>query len=772
MSLPNTAVGHAIPSIDGREKVTGAAAYIDDMSLPGMLYGAIVASDYAHARILGYDTSEAMKVPGVKAVITGDDFDPVLGGVFLKDEPAIAKGKVRYLGEPVAAVAATDMKTARLAARLVKVEYEPLPSVLTMDQALDPKAELIHEDLADYFRLKPSEFEGNALWKAAISEGDVDSAWSECDVIVEDEFETQAQHHLYMEPCGALAQPEQSGRVTIWSSCQSVFIVQQKVADYLQIPMSKVRALVPHVGGGFGGKGGLHIQTLAAKLALVSGRPVKMTLTRIEDFETVRSRHPIRIHMKTGAKKDGTLIARDIRVILDGGAYADESPAVLNWAVFISKGPYRFPNIRSRGQVLYTNKLRAGPYRGFGNPQVTLAGETQIDEIAEQLQMDKLELRRLNGLKTDDDWFAGQNLDACGFQECLSQIEAATAGVETATKSESTSSKRRGIGYASVVHMCGLQSTSAEVHVRADGSVAVVTGVVDIGQGSNTILSQIVADSLALPVERVSFAAPDSDSSPYNWKTAASRTTYMSGRSVLSAATNVRQQLFKHAGEMLECAEHDLELREGGIIGVKGAPESQLSFAQIAGRAMARVGGPIAANDALVFDGPMLDPKRALVEGFAFNNAGIYTFGIQAVEVEVDTDTGEVRVLRVWSAHDVGRAINPVMVDGQVQGGVVQGLGLALTEEMVWGENGNLVNPTLMDYKIPGILDVPDFIESIIIETAEPSGPYGAKGVGENSICGIPAAVANAIANATGVRLRKIPFTSERVLDALEAEKD
>lgn len=768
MTLPNTAVGLDIQRIDGREKTTGAATYIEDMSRPGMLYGAMTFSDYAHARILGYDTSEALKLPGVKAVITGEDFDPVLGGVFLKDEPPIAMGKVRYLGEPVAAVAATDLQSARRAAQLIQVEYEPLPNVLSIDQALQPDAPLIHEDLADYFRLKPSSFEGNALWKASISEGDVDSAWAECDVIVEGEYETQAQHHLYMEPCGALAEPEQSGRVTLWSSCQSVFIVQQKVADYLQIPMAKVRALVPHVGGGFGGKGGLHVQTLAAKLALVSGRPVKMILSRTEDFEIVRSRHPIRVHMKTGALKDGTLHAREISVILDGGAYADESPAVLNWAVFISKGPYRIPHLRSRGQVVYTNKLRAGPYRGFGNPQVTLAGESQMDEIAEKLGLDRIAIRQHNGLKTNESWLGGQNLEACGFQECLARMAEATGGVESEAKAASTSNKRRGIGYSSLVHMCGLQSTSAEVHLRADGSAAVVTGVVDIGQGSNTVLTQIVADALALPVERVSFAAPDSDSSPYNWKTAASRTTYMSGRSVYSAAEKVREQLFTHAGEMLECAEHDLELREGGFVGVKGVPDKQLSYAQITGRAMARVGGPIAGSDSLVFDGPPLDPKRALVDGFAFNNVGIYTFGMQAVEVEVDMDTGKVKVLRVWSAHDVGRSINPVMVDGQVYGGVVQGLGLALTEEMVWGENGNLLNPTLMDYKIPGILDVPDFIESIIVETPEPTGPYGAKGVGENSLCGIPAAVANAIANATGVRLTRLPFTSERVLKAIE----
>jgi CO/xanthine dehydrogenase Mo-binding subunit len=770
MSQTNTAVGHNIPKIDGAEKTTGAADYIDDMPLPGMLYGALAFSDYAHARILSYDTSEALKLPGVKAVITGEDFEAVLGGIFLKDEPPIAMGKVRYLGEPVAAVAATDLKTARLAAQLINVEYEALPNILSIDEALDPASTPIHENLADYFRLKPSSFEGNVLWKASITEGDVDEAWSECDVIVEGEFQTQAQHHLYMEPCGALAQPEQNGRLTLWSSCQSVFIVQQKVADYLNIPMSKIRALVPHVGGGFGGKGGLHIQTLVAKLALVCGRPVKLTLSRTEDFEIVRSRHPVRVHMKTGALKDGTLVARELDIVLDGGAYADESPAVLNWAVFVGRGPYNIPNVRSQGQLVYTNKLRAGPYRGFGNPQVTLAGESQIDEIAEKIGMDGIKLRQKNGSKTGDSWIGGQKIEACGFDECMTKIVQATQGVSEQSKNASHANKRRGIGYSALTHMCGIQSTSAEVHLRADGSVAVVTGVVDIGQGSNTILSQIVADALAISVDKVSFAAPDTDSSPYSWKTAASRTTYMSGRSVLAAAEEVREHIFKHASEMMECGIHDLELREGGIVGVKGTQEGQLSFPQIAGRAMARVGGPIAGSDTLVYDGPTLDPKRASVDGFAFTNVGIYTFGMQAVEVEVDTDTGEVKVLRVWSAHDVGRAINPLMVEGQIHGGVVQGLGLTLTEEMVWGENGNLVNPTLMDYKIPGILDVPDFIESIIIETAEPSGPYGAKGVGENSLCGIPAAVANAIADATGARLRSLPFTSERVLMALEAE--
>ncbi len=766
MSAANTAVGISVPRLDGRQKSTGAAEYIDDMQRPGMLYGAIAVSPHAHAHILSYNTSAALELPGVKAVITGEDFELVRGGVFLKDEPAIAKGRVRYLGEPVAAVAAIDLKTARHAAQLIDIEYEPLPAILSVDDALDPDKPAIHPDLTDYFRIAPSGHGHNSLWEADLTAGDVDKAWDECDVIVEGEFQTQAQHHVYMEPCGAVAESDQDGRLTVWSSCQSVHIVQQKVADYLRIPMAKVRALVPHVGGGFGGKGGLHVQTLAAKLALVTGRPVKITLTRTEDFEMVRSRHPIRIRIKTGAKKDGTLIAREIHSDLDGGAYADESPAVLSLVVFLGRGPYNIPNVRSTGRVLYTNKLRAGPYRGFGNPQVNFAGEMQIDEIAAKLGMDPLELRLKNGIKAGDTWIVGHPIDSCGLDECLTEIQKATRAARK-DRGASAPGKRHGIGCSAHVHLCGLQSTGANVHLRADGSVSVVTGVVDIGQGSSTILAQIAADALALPMERISFSNPDTDVSPYNWKTAASRTTYMSGRAVLAATVKVRDQILRQAAEMMECAEQDLELRSGGFVGMKGMPDAQVAYAQIAGRAMNRAGGPITGTESYLYDGPPLDPKRAIVQGFAFSNIGIYTFGVQAVEVEVDEDTGQVEVLQVWSAHDVGRAINPNMVEGQVQGGVVQGLGLALTEEMVWEDDGRLANPTMMDYKIPGILDSPDRITSIILETPEPTGPYGAKGVGENSLIGVPAAVGNAIADATGKCMRQIPFTPERVLAEL-----
>lgn len=769
MSANDTTIGRRLPHFDAMDKATGRATYIDDMSRPKMLHAAMAFSPYAHARILGCDTKAARELDGVKAVLTGEDFKAIKGGPFIKDEPAIATDKVRYFGEPVAVVAAIDKATARQAAQLIEVEYEPLSAILSIDDALDHEKPMIHEDFTSYERLKPAASNGNILWETEISHGNPDDIWEECDVIVEGEFQTQAQHHVYMEPCGALAEPSQDGRLTIWSSCQSVHLVQEKVAYWLDIPMSKIRAMVPNVGGAFGAKGSLHVQHLVAKLALETGMPVKLTLSRTEDFEIVRSRHPMRIHMRTGAKNDGTLIARQAEIILDGGAYTDESPAVLSMAVIMSRGPYNIHHVRSSGKLVYTNKLKAGPYRGFGNPQVTFASETQIDEIAHKLNMDPVALRLKNSLGAGDRFFGGQILGSSGLKECLINLRNSVENSrKTVSGEKSLKHKKRGVGYAALSHSSGILSTSAQVHLRADGSIAIVTGVVDIGQGSSMVLTQIVANVFSLPLDKLSFSLPDSDTSPYNWKTAASRTTYMSGRAVLSAANKVRNKLFKAASEMLECTDGDLELRPGGWIGVKGSPEVQLSFAQIAGYSNYIAGAPISGSDAFVFDGPDFDQEYASVKDVAIPKVGLYVFGAQAAEVEVDTRTGKVDVLRVWSAHDVGRAINPTMVEGQIQGAVVQGLGYALTEEMIWDDDGRLANPSLMDYKIPGILDVPDLIDPIIVEEPEPTGPYGAKGVAECGIVGIAPAVANAIFDAVGIRLRQLPFSPEVVFSLLK----
>jgi CO/xanthine dehydrogenase Mo-binding subunit len=767
MTSIHTSVGHSIERLDAAEKATGEAQYVDDLYRPGMLHGAILGSIHAHAKIGGYKLDAARSIPGVAAVLTGEDFSSGRTGAFCKDELPLARGKTIYMGEPVAVVAASDVETARRAARAIEIDYEPLPAVLTIDEALATGAPLVHEDLANYAKIAPSFSEGNVLWQCRLEEGKIDSAWSQCDVIVEDVFETAAQHHMYMEPCGALAEIDRGGRLTIWSSCQSVHLVQQRVAEWLSVPMGRIRALAPKIGGGFGAKGGLHVQHLAAALALKTGRPVKMVLSRVEDFEIVRSRHPARVIMKTGAKKDGTLLAREANIFLDGGAYADESPTVLSFAVLMARGPYRIPHLRSRGLVVYTNKLKASAFRGFGNPQVTFAGESQIDRIAEQLGIHPVELRLRNAVNAGDRWAGGQTLPACGLRECLTKLRDA---VEAAPALPAAPQHRRGVGYSAFAHISGLLSTACNIYLRSDGSVAVNTGVVDIGQGSDTILTQICADALMLTPERISFASPDSDSSPYNWKTAASRVTYMAGRVVLAATIEVRDKILRQASEIMECSAEDLEIRPGGLVSLKGVAAKTVTFAQVASHALARLGGPIMGASSLLFDGERLDPKRALIEGFAFSNLGAYIFGAQAVEAEVDEVTGAVHVLRAWSAHDVGCAINPQMVEGQIQGGFVQGLGYALTEEMQWDESGRLTNPTLMDYKVPTALDTPIEINPIIVEHPEPSGPFGAKGVGEPGLIGAAASIANAVAKATGKRLHRLPMTPERVLDALIGE--
>ena len=761
------AVGRSVPRADSEEKVRGEAAYVDDMYLPGMLYGAIAASPYPHARVLGYDLTEALAVPGVKAILTGDDYDlKRRSGAFIKDEMHLAKDKVRFVGEAVGAVAATTLTAAREAARLIGVDYEELPAVLSMDEATAAGAPVIHEDFGSYFSLAPLKADGNLLWRAAIDEGDVDAAWDQCDVIVEGTYETQAQHHAYMEPCGSLAKPERDGRVTVWSTCQSVHLTQQRIAEWIGLPMAMVRSIAPKIGSGFGGKGSPNTQPLAAALAQKTGKPVKMVLSFTEDLETMRSRHPARIRMRTGAKADGTLIAREHIALLDCGAYADDSPAVVSVCCLFGRGPYKIPNYRGRADGVYTNKLRAGAFRGFGGPQATFASESQLDELAAKLNMHPVELRLKNALSTGDKFAGGQTIQASAFTQCLERVrhEAEAAGAGT----NAPPGKRRGVGYTGLSHVSGLLGTAARLEMRTDGSAALSTGVVDIGQGSDIALKQICAEAMQLPLERVSFANPDSDTAPFNWKTAASRVTYMAGRAIIAASNEVKEKLLQEASEMMEAPAVDLEIRPGGFVGLKGVPERMLPFAAIAGHSTAMGGGPITGSHSLTFDGERMDPKHATIHGFIFPNIGAYTFGAQACEVEVDEVTGQTKVLRVWSAHDVGRAINPAQIEGQIEGGFIQGMGYALFEELVW-DSGRISNPSLMDYKLPGALDSPPEIYPIILEDPEPSGPFGAKGVGEPPLIGAAAVIANAIANAIGGRVRKLPMTPERVLDAMEA---
>jgi CO/xanthine dehydrogenase Mo-binding subunit len=763
-----TAVGRSIPKLENREKVLGRAEYIDDLYRPGMLHAAILGSPHAHAKILSYDVSEALAAPGVVAVLTGDDV-PADGrmGAFIKDEHAIAKGKVLYLGEPVAAIAAETLEQARAAVNLIRVEYEELPAILSPEAGLAPGAAILHPDVANYVKVFDAGSEGNLCSRTELTEGDVDAVWSRCAVIVEGEFTTEAQAHVSIEPCGALAEVDAQGRVTLWSANQSVFRVQANVCESLKLPMSRLRSLSPRVGAGFGNKMEPHIQPLAVALALKTGRPVKCILTREEDFEIVRARHPFRIRMKTGADAEGRLIARDCEVLVDCGAYADDSPGVIGYALLMSGGPYRIPNQRARGKLVYTNKLRFGAFRGFGNPQVSFAGEQQIDEIARKLNIDPIEMRRRNMLRDGDGWFVGPKIASNGLARCLDAVEAASGWGKRALVARPGT--RRGMGLAVSAHISGLLGTGAIVRMLEDGTISLNTGATDIGQGSDTVLAQICAETLKIPVDMVSVASPDTDGSPYNWGTTASRVTYTTGRAVVGAAKEVLRQAMEHASEMLDTPVDDLELREGGRIAIRGS-NTDLPFAAISGRAHWAKGGPIVGHHTLVFEEPTHDPKRSIALGLPFPRIGVFSFGAVAIEVEVDEVTGQTRAVEAWSAIDVGRAINPRLVEVQIEGGLVQGLGFALYEEMVW-DGPRLVNPSLMDYKIPTSADTPP-IHSIVIEDPEPSGPFGAKGAGEIGLNPVPAAIANALAQAVGGVSPAIPLTPERVLARLEGDGD
>jgi CO/xanthine dehydrogenase Mo-binding subunit len=492
----------------------------------------------------------------------------------------------------------------------------------------------------------------------------------------------------------------------------------------------------------------------------------------------VRARHPFRIRMKTGVRRDGTLVARETALVLDGGAYGDDSPGVLGYALLMQCGPYRIPHVHAHGQVAYTNKLRFGAFRGFGVPQVTFASETQLDEIAEQLGLDPIALRRKNTLHGADTWFGGQPILSNGLAECIDTVERESGWTGRRAEAPLPSQpdgngKRRGVGVALSAHISGLLASGAIVRVLEDGSVLLNTGAVDIGQGSNTVLSQICAQALKLPLESVAIASPDTDGSPYNWGTTASRVTYVAGRSVVGAAAEVEAKLKQQASEMLECSVQDLELLAGGRVAVKGVAQRSVSFADISGRAHWAAGGPIIGTHSWVFNQPTFDPKaadpkRAVVSGLPFGQIGVYSFNALAVEVEVDDATGRTRVVQAWSACDIGRAINPQMAVGQIEGAFVQGMGYALIEEMVW-DGPRLANPSLMDYKIPTMAELPEALHSYLIESDEPSGPFGAKSVGELGINGVAAAIANAVARATGVRLHHLPLTAERVLRGLLA---
>jgi carbon-monoxide dehydrogenase large subunit len=756
-------IGKPLSRIDGVARATGDIEYGVDVKLPGMLYGKILRGEYPHGRILHIDYSRAMRLPGVKAVVTGAD-DP--GGRFgsrMADQTMMAHEKVRHVGEPVAAVAAVDEETASEALSLIAVEYEPLPAVFDPIEAMQPGAPIIHEQMHEYkywegwCNPRPGTNIINAL---VLRKGNIERGFAEASVVMENTYRTHAIQHASIEPHACVVHVGADGKVTVWSSTQAPYVLRASLAAALRIPASRVRVIATAVGGAYGGKVRLKAEGPAALLSLKTGRPVKIVHTRTEEFVGAVTRHPSVISMKTGARRDGTLVACRAEIILDTGAYCEAGEVVIWEVVQGAPGPYVVPNIWVDGYSVYTNRVPAGPCRGFGWPQVTWAYEGQMDALARELDMDPVEIRLKNAFEEGSISASGEVLHSVGFKECLLRVAKAVQWHERERR------PGHGMGVIGFTKMSMPQTSSAAfVKLNEDGRIGLLTSAVDVGQGVSTALAQIVAEEIGVALDGVEVAAADTDTTPYDSGAISSRQTFHVGIAVQRAAADLKAQVLAAAAAMLEANPADLEIRLGRIA-VRGVPGRAVSLADIGAATQIRLGHPILGRGAYrETDIVMPDPNT----GQSPRPAPYWKYGAQAVLVDVDLETGRVAVQRVVSAHDCGRAINPPGVEGQIEGGAVMGLGYALMEEMIF-EEGRVMNPNFMEYRVPTSADFPD-VEPIIVEAPHREGPFGAKGVGEASTIGAAAAVRSAIADAVGVIINDLPITSEKVLDGIEAQR-
>ncbi|MBI4276980.1 MAG: xanthine dehydrogenase family protein molybdopterin-binding subunit [Armatimonadetes bacterium] len=756
MTATHRVVGRPLPRLDGHLRVTGHLRYAADLVAPAMLHGALVRSPHAHARIVRIETGAASRVPGGCTIITGKDIPAVRFGALVRDESVLAVDRVRYVGQPVAAVAAATPEMAEEAARLVEVEYEPLPAVLDPEQAVHSEAALVHEDWRDYAASPVIERSGNVCGRTTIARGDVARGFAEADHVFEHTFETASVHQAYLEPRAALAWVEPGGQVVVQSNTQVPYDTQALLADVLGIPPTKIRVICAGIGGGFGGKLRLGVEHYAVLLAQATGRPVRIVLTMAEEMIDARPRHPTRIVLRTGVTRDGIITARQGRVILDTGAFAGSGPALASVATLMLAGPYRVPNLRIEALAVYTHKQNFGSYRAPMGPQAVFAVESQMDIIADHLGMDPLHLRLRNVVQDGDLGPTGQPLGRVGVRDAL--LRAAQAiGWE-----ERRSGPFRGKGLACSWWTTTGGSSGCFAKINADGTVTLLTGAVEIGTGALTGAAQVLAEELGVKASDVTIISADTHGTPYDYGAQGSRTAFSVGNAARSAAQELKRQLLHLAAQLLEARPEDLEVREAHVA-VKGVPSRTVALAELARVSLQKSGGLVAHG---TFIAPPTPYDASCVTGHLYPAFHSPSFHAHAAEVEVDPETGQVRVLRYVVAQDVGFAINPAGIEGQIEGGVAQGLGQALTEQLIY-DGGQVLTHNLTDYALPTTLDVPN-VESIILEYPSEVGPYGAKGAGEPPIIGPPAAIGNALYSAVGVRLTTLPMTPENVLRALK----
>jgi CO/xanthine dehydrogenase Mo-binding subunit/aerobic-type carbon monoxide dehydrogenase small subunit (CoxS/CutS family) len=751
-AAPLRVVGRSVLRGDAVDKVTGRARYVTDLELPGMSHAQLLRSPYAHARIARIDVSRAREVPGVVAVLTGADLtwcDPYHGPAF-RDRPVLAIDVVRYEGEPVVAVAATDVATAARALDLVDIDWEELPAVTTLEEALAPGAPLVHTSeplsghFADLSSLRPRPGT-NVCHQFGYARGDVDRALAEADVVVEDRFAFPRVQHVAMEPHAAIAAWE-SDSLTVWASTQNPFSVRVELAKMFDAPLGRIRIVVPLVGGGFGSKTYAKLEPITAILARAAGRPVRLAISAEDAFRTVR-RCDTRSVVRLGFRRDGTLLAVDCQADFDVGAYADIGPRIIQKGTYTATGPYRVPHVRLASTAVYTNTTPGGAFRGFGVPQLAWAVESLVDEAARRLDRDPVELRRQNLLAHGEAFAPGDTPIDGKFEESLSRAAEAIGWTQALAAD-------RGRGVAMMLKASIAPSVSeAIVRLHADGSVTVLASTVELGQGARTVMAQIAAEVLAVPLERVSVLLPDTSVTPYDQTTSSSRSTTMVGKAVQQAAGDVAEQLLRIAARALQATAASLRIDAGAVV----HGDRRLEYSALLRAHFGMAGGELIGRG-VVAPGPSAAPLGG--------STPFWEMAVGAAEVTLDIETGAVTVEDYVSVADVGRCINPLSCETQDEGAVVQGLGHTLFEEMVY-DGGQLLNGTLLDYRVPRAADLPGRFECRFVENADGPGPFGAKGAGEGSLVPVSPAVGNALARLAGVRVRELPLTPERVWRAL-----
>lgn len=739
-------VGTPMRRVDGVEKVTGAARFAGDLVVPGMLYGRVLRSPVPHARIARLDASVAERMPGVQAVLTGGDLagtDPFYGHA-IKDRPIVALDRVRFAGEPVAAVAATDEATAAEAVLAIVVGYEELPAVTTLEAALADGAPRLHEG-----PLRPGLFhglgelrreEGNICYHYHFARGAVARAFADADLVVEGEYTFPAVYQYAMEPHTVIAAWGADG-LTVWASCQHPYLVRAELADLFGLPQSSVRVIVPYLGGGFGSKSYTKMEPLTAALARKAGRPVRIA-NRVDEAMVTTRRHNMRCWMRTAATRDGAVVARQCRIWLDTGAYADNGPRVAATAGDAAPGPYRWQAVEVDARAVYTNTPPAGSYRAFGAAHLGWIGESQIDALARKTGLDPVEFRRRNLLRPGEEVRpGGKPLDA----DLVDDVTKVAAAVGWGAPKPPLVG--RGVSVGLLAAGANPVSTAA-IRLQADGTAVLLVSTTEMGQGARTVLTQIAAEEMALLPDRIRVMGADTQFTPYDRSTGASRSTTLAGKAVQRAAVALREQLLDIAAGVWGLPRAALSVRDGAV----WHETDSLSYPALIARHFGMPGGEIIGHGEV-------RPEQgtgSYAEGPVF-----WEVCVGGAEVALDPETGRIHVRRLASVADVGKAINPQLVEAQDEGACLQGLGNALFEEMLF-EDGVLVNGSLLEYRVPTTADVPDEFRSIIVENADGPGPYGAKGVGEGALAGVPGAIVNALAD-LGVEMRELPLTPERI---------